>query len=189
MHNYDDELKPKTVTSIPPPSTGYWGWIKYELKTKADEKWVISELKSLRRTFDDTKATATDARKTAEKPHECTQMKEIEKLKDWQYKVMNWKIPVLISIVVLVVGAAGQYFSLKDSVEDGNKDRQQVQETLKKIEERQHETSQIITEMKIQASENEKVRKEELEDFAKQLADELKPTITRTRSNRKMKGD
>jgi len=188
MHDYDD-ISPKTLTSVPPPSRGYWGWVRDELRSKADEKWVISEIKSLRRTFDDTKATATDARKAAEKPYECVQMKEIEKLRDWQYKVMNWKIPVLISIVVLIVGAAGQYFSLKDSVDDGNKDRQQVQETLKKIEARQHETSKVIIEMKLQAAENAKIRKEEMEDFAKQLADELSPTVTRTRSNRKNNGD
>jgi negative regulator of sigma E activity len=189
MHNYDDELKPKTVTSIPPPSIGYWGWIKYELKSKADEKWVVSELRALRRSFDDTKSTVTDVRKVAEKPYECKQMKEIDKLKDWQYKVMSWKIPAVISLVVLILGAAGQYFSLKDSVEDGNQAREEVQKTLKHIQVQQAETSKAIVEIKEQATISEIERRRDMEDFAKQVAKELKPEPVPARATRRSKRD
>ena len=138
------------MNSVPPPSTGYWAWVKDELMTKADEKWVEAELRNLRRTFDDTKVTATDAKKSAEKPYVCMKEKEIEKLKTWQEQVTNWKIPVIVSIVVLIIGAVGQYFSLKDSVEDGNEARMEVQETLEKIQAQQVQTSETVEDLKYQ---------------------------------------
>jgi len=179
----------RSKPSIPPPITGYWAWVREELKTKADEKWVISELKSLKRMFDDTKVTAKDAKTASEKPYRCSQEGEIEKLKMWQFKVTNWKIPAIVSIVVLVISAAGQYFSLKDSVEDGNQAREQVQKTLKVIEAKQDETSEIITEMKIQQARNEELRKEELEDFVKQVSSETKADLLHTKKARVKKRD
>jgi len=172
-----------TKTSIPPPSTGYWAWVRDELKVKADEKWVISELNSLRRSFDDTKMTATDARRAAEKPYVCTQEKEIEKMKTWQEKVTNWKIPVIISIIILILSAAGQYFSLKDSVEDGNQAREEIQETLKKIEQKQIEASKVVEEIKQRDKQNEEIRKRELKALLKEVVSESKGD-TSTRRNR-----
>lgn len=173
-----------TKTSIPPPSTGYWAWVRDELKVKADEKWVTSEISSLRRMFDDTKSVATDARKAAEKPYECIQRGEIEKLRNWQEKATNWKIPIIISIVVLIIGAAGQYFSLKDGVEDGNQARTQIQETLKKIEVQQTETSKVVEDLKYQDELNEEKRKKELRELLKEVVFEVqeKTPVKRTRT-------
>lgn len=170
-------------SSIPPPFSGYWAWVRDELKTKASEKWVSSELSSLRRMFDDTKTVATDARKIAEKPYICNQTKEIEKLKGWQDKVSNWKIPVIISIVALIISAAGQYFSLKDSVDDGNQDRALMQETLKKIEEQQAESSKVIEDIKRQDEQREKKRNEELREMFKDMTSEMRkePKIFRSK--------
>jgi hypothetical protein len=177
-----------TKTSIPPPSTGYWAWVRDELRVKADEKWVTSELSALRRMFDDTKSTATDARKAAERPYVCMQEKEIEKMKTWQEKVTNWKIPIIISIVILIISAAGQYFSLKDGVEDGNQARAEIQETLKKIEAKQEETSKIVDEIKQRDKRNEETRKKDLRDLLKEIVSEKKETAP-TRHVRTARGE
>jgi len=180
-----NESNRSSKASIPPPITGYWAWVRDELKSKADEKWVISELKSLKRMFDDTKVTAKDAKVASERPYTCSQMDEIEKLKTWQFKVTNWKIPAIISIVVLVISAAGQYFSLKDSVEDGNQARVEVQTALEKIEAKQVETSEIITDMKAQISHQENKRAEDMRIWIKQVVSEVKDEIgPRTRARR-----
>ena len=134
--------------------------------------------------FDDTKATATDARKVAEKPYVCSQMREIDKLKEWQDKISNWRIPVIISIVVLIISAAGQYFSLKDGVEDGKQDRILMQETLKKIEMQQAESSKIIEDIKRQDEQREKKRNEELKVLFKNMTSEMRkePRVFRTKT-------
>ena len=177
-----------TKTSIPPPSTGYWAWVRDELKVKADEKWVTSEISSLRRMFDDTKVTATDARKAAERPYVCMQEKEIEKMKTWQEKVTNWKIPIIISIVILILSAAGQYFSLKDGVEDGNQARAEIQETLKKIETQQTETSKVVEEIKQRDKLNAETRKKELRELLKEIISGAKED-TPPRRTRTARGD
>lgn len=169
-------------TSIPPPTTGYWAWIRDELREKASEKWVTAEINSLRRTFDDTKVTAVDARRAAEKPSECIQRDEIEKLRNWQDSATNWKIPVIISIVVLVIGAAGQYFSLKDSVEDGRDARIEIQNTLQAIGEQQAATSQIVSELRAQDSQNEEKRKKELRELLKDVVSEVQEKTPARRS-------
>ena len=175
--NERDEEDRRAKTSIPPPITGYWAWVRDELKSKADEKWAISELKSLRRMFDDTKVTAKDAKTVAERPYVCTQMREIEELKTWQYKITNWKIPAIISIVVLVISGVGQYFSLKDSVDDGNEARTEVQETLSKIEATQARTSEVITLMKEQISYSERQRSEDMKNLLQQVVSTMKDEV------------
>lgn len=175
-------------SSIPPPFSGYWAWVRDELKTKAGEKWVMSELSSLKRMFDDTQMTARDTKKIAEKPYVCTQKREIEKLKTWQDKVTNWRIPVILSIVVLILSAAGQYFSLKDGVEDGNEDRTAMQKTLEKIQDQQIETSRIIEDLKWQSEKNEESRDREMQLLFKKTTakpkSESKPKVFRTKTVR-----
>ena len=172
-------------SSIPPPFTGYWAWVRDELRTKANEKWVTSEISAIKRMIDDTKVTAVDARRSAEKPYICAQERTIEELRDFQKSLTNWKIPIIISVVLLILSAAGQYYTLKDSVDDGTEDREQVQETLKKIEQKQEETSKVVQEMKIREMRQDDELNEEIRVMFKEIVEELKDSDTSTRSRRR----
>ena len=107
-----------------------------------------SELKSLGRVLEDTKTTATEAKNKAEKPHLCKQEIEIGKLREWQLKAMNLKIPLIISLLVLIIAAVGQYFTLRDGVDDAREDLILVRETLKEIKENREENSKIIEKLR-----------------------------------------
>lgn len=163
-----------TKTSIPPPNNGYWNWVREELRSKANEKWVTSEISALKRMVDDTKVTAVDARKEAGKPYSCSQMKAIEELRDWQRGITNWKIPVIISIVLLILSAAGQYYTLKDSVEDGAEDREMFKETLIEIQKQQQETSKIVSDIQVRNEAKDEELNEELKEFFEELVEDLK---------------
>jgi len=164
-------------SSAPPKSTGGWSWVQRALTEKADEKWVESEIKGVRDFLDDTKKIALKAKKVAESTHMCNKEEDIKQLKTFQYKLTSFKIPAIITVITFVIAAAGQYFTLKDAVEDGNQDQVVIQKTLKAIEQKQKDTSVVIEKMKTEDPRQDRKQNEELREMFREVLAEVRADI------------
>ena len=121
-------------SSLPPNAkSSSMSMLRENLGQKADEKWVKAKIDPLKEDIDETKKIALSARKKAMEPHECTQD---EAIKDMMKAINGWKnvkILALISVGVVIVGVIGQFFALKDGVEDNQAAITDVQDDVAQV--------------------------------------------------------
>jgi len=173
-------------------------WIREDIKelkdNKADDSYVRSELDSIKSTSDRIRKTAEEALK---KEHHCSQSEVINKMQRTIEKIWktldswkNVKIGVIISVIVIIVAATGNYFVLSSNVNSNTK-------TISEIKITQKETNDKITSdvntiklklesNKIEQFELDKKRNKELKDILKEAVYEL-ITIDANRYNGRLK--
>lgn len=138
-----------------PSGSSSGNWIRLELNKKSDEKWVEAKLEPV-------EATAKEAKNIA-----------LASKRDWG----RIKLGAVISIVVLVVSGIGQYFALKDSVEDNQEDLVEVKTEVAGVKGEVKKVKAIVEESKKEQKESDKKQLEEIKSAIKGAMHEVKADI------------
>jgi len=185
--------KSRDTSSAPPPPS--WSWVKNELDTKANEKYVDVKIDSLQKGLDETKKIALSARKKAGE-HMCVKESSLDKItKDIEIQSANiegirktldgWKtikIVVIIAIIGVIGAAFKQYYSLTGTVEGTTEKVEEVQVSVKKLENSQESLRVAFEGVKV---EEEKKNKKQLKAIEDTIKSAMKASASNTRVGRR----